>query len=132
MIYSVPLQLQPQHSKGKAPVQSQDPTTSNAEFHGQQAQLYQLQQEKEAPLAQVQILQKKQAVNAGLLQHTATNVQNAANTSAAHEAQLSSSVRSQLDDITNILNSNFARIDGDLKKSFYNQNLIHHTIESRH
>ena len=59
-------------------------------------------------------------------------MQNTANTSAAHQAQLSSSVSSQLDNITKILNSNFAQIDGDLKKSFCNQSLIYNTVESRH
>ena len=58
-------------------------------------------------------------------------MQNTAYTSTAHQAQLSRSVSSQLDNITNILNTNFLRIDGDLKKSFYNQNLIYNTIESR-
>ena len=33
-IHSVPLQFQPQRCKGKAPVQSQDPTSRNAEFQG--------------------------------------------------------------------------------------------------
>ena len=32
VIHSVPLQFQPQRRKGKAPVQSQGPTPSNAEF----------------------------------------------------------------------------------------------------
>ena len=53
VIYSVPLQFQPQRRKGKAPVRSQGPTPSNAEFQGLRAQLQQLQQEKEAALAQV-------------------------------------------------------------------------------
>ena len=132
VIYSVPLQFQPQRRKGKAPVQSQGPTPSNAEFQGLRAQLQQLQQEKEAALAQVQKLQNQQAVNTGLLQRTATDVQNTANTSAAHQAQLSSRVSSQLYNINKIQNTNFARIDGDLKKSFYNQNLINNTMESRH
>ena len=39
VIYSVPLQFQPQRRKGKAPVRSQGPTPSNAEFQGLQAQL---------------------------------------------------------------------------------------------
>ena len=80
----------------------------------------------------MQKLQNQQAVNTGLLQRTAADVQNTAKTSAAHQAQLSSSVSSQLDNITKILNINFTRIDGDLKKSFYNQNLIYNTMESRH
>ena len=58
-------------------------------------------------------------------------MQNTANTSAAHQAQLSNNVSSQLDNITKILNTNFTGIDGDLKKSFYNQNLIYNTMESR-
>ena len=62
----------------------------------------------------------------------AADVQNTANTSSAHQAQLSSSVSSQLDNITKILNTNFGRIDGDVKKSFYNQNLIYNTMESHH
>ena len=104
----------------KADAQSQGPTPSNAKFQGLRAQLQQLQQEKEAALAQVQKLQNQQAVNTGLLQHTAAVIQNTANTSAAHHTQLSSSVSSQLDNISNILNTNFTRINGDLKKSFYN------------
>ena len=43
VIHSVPLQLQPQHRKGKAPIRSQEPTPSNAEFQGLRAQLQQLQ-----------------------------------------------------------------------------------------
>ena len=82
--------------------------------------------------AQVQKLQIQQAVNIVLLQRTAANVQNTANTSAAHQVQLSSSVSSQRDNITKILNTNFANIDEDLRKSFYNQNLIDNTMESRH
>ena len=39
VMHSVPLQFQPQYRKGKAPVQSQGPTTSNAEFQGLRAQL---------------------------------------------------------------------------------------------
>ena len=80
----------------------------------------------------MQKLLNQQAVNTGLLQCTAADVQNTANTSAAHQAQLSSSVSSQLDNITKILNTNFVRINGDLKKSFYNQNLIYNTMEFRH
>ena len=53
VIHSVPLQFQPQCRIGKAPVRSQGPTPSNAEFQGLRAQLQQLQQEKEAALAQV-------------------------------------------------------------------------------
>ena len=83
MIHSVPLQFQPQRHKGKAPVRSQGPTPRNAEFQGLRAQLQQLQQEKEAALAQVQKLQNQQAVKKGLLQRTAADVQNTANTSAA-------------------------------------------------
>ena len=51
VIYSVALQFQPQRRKGKAPVRSQGPTPSNAEFQGLWAQLQQLQQKKEAALA---------------------------------------------------------------------------------
>ena len=97
-----------------------------------QAQLQQLQQGKEATLTQVQKLQNQQGVNIGLFQRTATNVQNTANTSAAHQVQLSSSIRSQLDNITKILNSNFGRINENLKKYFYNENLIYNTIEIHH
>ena len=50
VIHSIPLQFQPQRRKGKAPEQSQGPTSSNAEFQGLQAQLQQLQQEKETAL----------------------------------------------------------------------------------
>ena len=39
VIHSVPLQLQPQRRKGKAPVRSQGSTPSNAEFQGLRAQL---------------------------------------------------------------------------------------------
>ena len=132
VIHSVPLQFQPQPRKGKASVRSQGPTPSNAEFQGLRAPLQQLQQEKEAALAQVQKLQNQQAVNTGLLQRATADVQNTANTTTAHQAQLSGSVNSQLDNITKILNTNFARIDGDLKKSFYNQNLIYNITETRH
>ena len=131
VIHSVLLQFQPQSRKGKAPVRSQGPTPSNAEFKGLRAQLQQLQQEKEAALAQVQQLQYQQAVNTGLVQRTAGDVQNTAITSAAHQAQLSSRVSSQLGNITQILNTNCARIDGDLMKSFYNQNLTYNCMESR-
>ena len=78
------------------------------------------------------MLQTWQAANAGLLQCTAANVQNTANTSTAQQVQLSSSVSSQLDNITKILNTIFACIDENLKKLFYNQNLIYNTIESCH
>ena len=56
----------------------------------------------------MQKLQNHQAFNTGLLQRTNADVQNIANTSAAHQAQLSSRVSSQLDNITKILNANFA------------------------
>ena len=46
VIHSVPLQFQPQRRKGKAPIRSQGPTPSNAEFQGLRAQLQQLQQER--------------------------------------------------------------------------------------
>ena len=62
----------------------------------------------------------------------AANVQNMANTSVVQQAQFSSSISSQLDNITKILNSNFANIDKYLKKSFHNQNLIYNTMETRH
>ena len=116
----------------QATVRIQGPTPSNAEFQGLRAQLQQLQQEKEAALAQVQKIPNQQAVNTGLLQRTAADVPNTANTSVAHQAQLSISVSSQLDNITKILTTTFACIDGDLKKSFHNQNLIYNTVESRH
>ena len=80
----------------------------------------------------MQKLQNQQAANTGLLQCTATDMQNTANTSAGHQVQVSSSVCSQLDNITKILNTNFVGIDADLKKSFYNQNLIYNTLESCH
>ena len=131
MIHSVPLSFQPQRRKGNAPVRTQGPNPSNAEFQGLRAQLQQLQQEKEVALAQVQKLQNQQAVNTGILQRTATDMQNTGNTSAADQAQLSSSVSSQLDNIPKILNANFGRIGADLKKSFCNQNLINNRMESR-
>ena len=59
VIPSVPLQFQPQRRKGKAPIRSQGPTPSNAEFQGLRAQIQQLQQEKEAAQAQVQKLQNQ-------------------------------------------------------------------------
>ena len=80
----------------------------------------------------MQKLKNQQAVNTGLLQLTAADVQNTANTSAGYQAQLSSSVSSQLHNITKILNINFAHIDENLKKSFYNQILIYNTMKSRH
>ena len=94
VIHSVPLQSQPQRRKGNAPVRSQGPTPSNVEFQGLLAQVQQLQQEQEAALAEVQKLQNQQAVNLGLLQRTAANVHNTANTSPASQAQLSSSISS--------------------------------------
>ena len=66
-------------------------------------------------LAQVQKLQNQQAVNTGLLQLTAADVQNTAYISIANQAQLSSSVSRQLDNIIQILNANFPHIDGDLQ-----------------
>ena len=57
VIYSVPLQFQPQHYTGKAPAGSQGPSPSNAEFQSLRAQLQHLQQAKQAALAQVQKLQ---------------------------------------------------------------------------
>ena len=42
VIHSVPLQFQSQCRKDKAPVRSQSPTPSNAEFQGLRAQLQQL------------------------------------------------------------------------------------------
>ena len=59
-------------------------------------------------------------------------MQNTAIISSAHQAQLSSSIRSQLNNIIKILITNFTWIDGDFKKSFYNQNLIYITMESHH
>ena len=132
VIHGVLLQFQPPHHKGKAPVRSQGPTSSKTEFLGLPAQLQRLQQEKKAALVQVQKLQNQQAVNTGLLQRTAADVQNTANTSTAHQAQLSSSFSNQLHKITKILNTNFTHIDNDLKKSFYHQNLIYYTMESHH
>ena len=124
VIHSVPLQVQPQCRKGKACVRSQGPTPSKAEFQGLRADLQQLQQEKEAALTLVQMLQNQQAVNRGLLQRMTADMQNTAKTFLVHQAQWSSSLSSQLDNITKILNTNFASIDRDLKKSFYNH---HHT-----
>ena len=132
VIHSVLSQFQPQRRKGKAPVRSQGPTHGNADFYGLWAQLQQLQQEKEVALAQVQKLQNQKAVNTGLLQRTAADVQNTANISVAHQAQLSTSVSCRQDSITEILNTNIALLDGDLKKSFYNQKLIYSTMESCH
>ena len=42
VIHSIPLQLQPQHCKGKGPTQSKELTPSNPELQGLQAQLQQL------------------------------------------------------------------------------------------
>ena len=85
VIHSVQVQFQPPCCKGKAPVRSQGPTPSYTEFQGLQAQLQQLQQEKEAPLIQVQKIQNQQAVNTGLFQHRAADVQITANTSTAYQ-----------------------------------------------
>ena len=84
VIHSVPLQFQPQRRKGKAPIWSQGPTPSNVEFQGLQAQLQQLQQEKETGLIQVQKVKNQQAVSTRLLQRTAADLQNTDNTSTAH------------------------------------------------
>ena len=51
---------------------------------------------------------------------------------AAHQGQLSNYVNNQLDNINKILNTNFACIDEHLKKSFHNQNLMYHTMATRH
>ena len=67
VIHSVPLLFQPQRHKRQAPVQSQGPTPSNAEFQGLWAQLQQLQQEKESAIARVLKLRNQQAVHTGLL-----------------------------------------------------------------
>ena len=83
-------------------------------------------------MAQLQKLQIQQAVNTGLLLRTVANMQNTAQNSVQYLIQLSSSLSSQLTNVTKILNSNFEYVDGDLKKSFYNQNLISNTMESRH
>ena len=77
----------------------------------------------------MQKLQNQQAVNTGFLQYTTANKQNTANTSASQYAQLSSNVSTNVDTVTNILNASIAE---DLKKSFYNQNLIYNTMESCH
>ena len=58
-------------------------------------------------------------------------VQNTANTSTTQHAQLSSNLSSQLDNITKILNTNFACIDEDMKRFFCNQKLIYNTIQTR-
>ena len=108
------------------------PTNTNSQFLGLQAQLQQLPQEKEDALAQAQKRYNQQVVNTVLLQRTAAELQNTANTSAAHQAQWSSSVSSQLDNITKILNTNFTGTDKVLENLFYNQNLIYNTMESFH
>ena len=60
------------------------------------------------------------------------NVSNTANTSATQQAQLSSSISSQLENITKFLNINVNYINKGLKKCFYNQNIICNTMEARH
>ena len=57
-------------------------------------------------------------------------MQNTANTATAHQAQVSSSVSSQLDNITEIRNTSFNGLNEDLRKSFYNQNLMQDTMET--
>ena len=81
---------------------------------------------------QVEKLKNQLAVNIGILQRTAAYVRHIANTSVANQAQLFIRVNSQQDNVTKILNTNFMRVDGDLKKSLNNQNLIYNTIESCH
>ena len=68
--------------------------------------------------------------NTGLLQRITANVQNMVNTCASQHVQLSGDISTKLDAITDILNSNFLRIDEDQKKSFYNQNLICNSMET--
>ena len=80
----------------------------------------------------MQQLLTQQAANPGLLQRTIVNMQNTLKTYAIQQAQLCSSVSSQLDNITKILNGHFARIDEDLKKFLYNQNFIYNTMETHH
>ena len=59
-------------------------------------------------------------------------MQNTANPSAVHRAQLSTIVSSHLHNITKILNNNLNCIDEYLKKSFNNQNLMCNTWKTRH
>ena len=99
VLHSVPLQFQEQYQRGKAPTQSQGPNPSNAQFQRLRAQLQQLQQEKEATLAQVQRFQTHVAPNTELLQHTAANIQNTARSFDTKCVQLFNSVTSQLDNI---------------------------------
>ena len=80
--YSVPVEFQPQRRKSKALAWSYRLTSSNAELQGLRAQLQQLQEDKQAALAQFQKLQNLQVVNTVLPQSTTANVQNTANTFA--------------------------------------------------
>ena len=86
-------------------------------------QMLQLQQEMEAAFALVQRVQNQEAVNTGLLQYTPANVQHTANTYATQHTPSSSNVSSQLDNMIEILNTNFPCIDEDLKIYFPYQNI---------
>ena len=70
--------------------------------------------------------------SSGLLQRTAANVQNTANTAHIMSAQLAQDISTQLARLTNTVQAGFARIDEDLRKSFRNQNLLNETINQRH
>lgn len=133
IIHSVPLQFQPQRKgKGRVPTRHQTPIASNTEVQGMRAQLQQLQQEKEAALAQVQRLQLQQASVTSLAQQTAANVQNTANQATSQNTQLADVISRKLDEINLSLDHGFRRIDGDLSKSFYNQNILLNTMNNRH
>src|SRR5437868_6526956 len=96
------------------------------------AQIQQLQREKAASLTRVQRIEDQHNTNTGLLQRTAANVQNTANTAASETAHLSTSVSQQLTQIQNLVTAGFAQVNKDLRKSFHNQNVMYRLAEDRH
>ena len=134
VIHSTTTQFRPQGSqrKGKTPVRSHVPTPEPQLPLFTQLQLQRLEREKDAALKELQRIRNQQATNTGLLQRTAADVQNTANTASTLNQQLSTSIRDQLNDIKNIIQNRFNRVDEDLDRAFQNQTTLHNTMERRH
>lgn len=133
VVHSTTVQFRPQGSqrKGKQPA-SKPPTPFTGDGLLMKLQLQRLQHEKDAALQELQRIKDQQVQDTGLLQRTAANVQNTANTATAQNAQLATGISEQLADIANLMNTGFARINEDLRKSFVNQNTLYNTMERRH
>src|SRR5205807_5938550 len=113
ILHSAPLQFNPQR-KGKAPTRNQTPAPTVAEVQQMRAQIQQLQREKAAALTRVQQIEDQHNTNTGLLQRTAANVQNTANTAASQTAHLSTSMSQQLTQIQDLVTAGFAQVNEDL------------------